>query len=199
MRSAARILKRGVVDIYWNLRGPLIRLPEVPLKPRSVLFVCKGNICRSPFAEHLASKFREEGRIPQMKFGSAGLEVSNAVPPPNEAVRAAERYGVQLENHRSRPLSLKMVESYDMVVGMEEWHRTALASSFAGYQNKLFLLACLASDQSRKESGYTAFNIRDPYGGPPRAFEECFERIERCIEELFKVTGLWSSSRVNAD
>ena len=185
MRTAARLLKRGVVDFYWTLRGPLIHVPTLPANPRSMLFVCKGNICRSPFAEHIALKLQGEGLVSGKKFGSAGLDVPKSISSPNEAIQGAKLYGIHLENHRSQSISLDLVESYDMIIAMEVWQYAALQSSFQYHHDKLFLLPLLDPKESAKYCGYAAFNIQDPYGGPPSAFEECFERIGLCLKSVF--------------
>lgn len=182
MRSAARLLKRGLIDIYWTFRGPYIRVPTMPADPRSVLFVCKGNICRSPFAEHLALKLQAEGVISGTKFGSAGLYVPKPISSPENAIQVARRFGVYLENHESQLISLKLVESYDMIVAMEAWQHAELRSRFVDQQGKIFLLPLLGPDEDL--SGYSACNIEDPYGGPPSLFRECFDRIQNCIRNF---------------
>ncbi|MFY4731257.1 low molecular weight phosphatase family protein [Nitrospira sp. BLG_2] len=189
MRAVGRQLKRGLIDLYWTVRGPRIRVPAVPANPRSVLFVCKGNICRSPFAEHLASKLGREGIISGIKFGSAGLHVPKPTPSPEAAIQVARHFGVDLENHRSLAISQDLVESYDMIIAMEVWQYTVLQSSFERHHAKLFLLPLLDPDRKGQEQGYAAFNIQDPYGGTAGAFEKCFERISQCIERTFKLNG----------
>lgn len=190
MRSAARLLKRGLVDIYWTVRGLGVRVPAIPANPKSILFVCKGNICRSPFAEHLALKLQDEGLISGMKFGSAGLEVPKPISSPKDAIQGAKPYGLNLENHRSQSISLELVESYDMIVAMEVWQYAALRSSFERHHAKLFLLPLLGPPGLPAHRGYAAFNIYDPYGGPPSAFNECFERVCTCLKSLFTTVGL---------
>lgn len=185
MRAAARQFKRGVVDLYWRIRGPRIQVPAIPANPRSILFVCKGNICRSPFAEHFASKLHRESMNSGIKFGSAGLYVPKPAPSPENAIKVARQFGVELENHRSQSISLELVKSYDMIIAMEVWQYAALQSSFEQYLDKLFLLPRLDSNRSGAEQGYAAFNIPDPYGGPVGAFEKCFERISLDIKWLF--------------
>lgn len=189
MRSAIRRLKRGLLDLYWTVRGRRISMPALPSKPRSVLFVCKGNICRSPFAEHLGIKLQNEGVISGLKFGSAGLHVAKPISSPDDAIRAAKRYGVCLESHRSQPISSELVSSYDMVIAMEAWQYAALQSSFPHHREKLFLLPLLDPHDQAERHGYAAFNIQDPYGGPLSDFDVCFERISKCVEGGLRLTA----------
>jgi len=187
MRHVLRRLKRGVVDLYWMFRGPWIRVPVIPAHPRSVLFVCKGNICRSPFAEHLASKLQGERQSSEIRFASAGLHVSQPIPSPENAIQVARQFGVDLEGHRSMAISRELVESYDMIIAMEAWQYVELRSSFALHQKKMFLLPLLDPNRLGEEYGYADFNIQDPYGGPRSAFEKCFERISRYLEKWIKL------------
>lgn len=189
MRSIARLFKKWLVDLYWTFRGLGIRVPAIPANPKSVLFVCKGNICRSPFAEHLALKLQGEGIVSGMKFGSAGLEVPKPISSPKDAIQGARPYGIHLENHRSQAISLELVESYDMIIAMEVWQYTALRSSFERHHEKLFLLPLLDPKELTTYRGYAAFNVQDPYGGPPRAFAECFERVSTCLKGLLTTVG----------
>src|SRR2546428_8440325 len=82
--------------------------------PRSILVVCHGNICRSPFAAVLL----------QRALGPAGIRVHSAGfigpnrPSPPEAVTAAARYGVNLSDHPSRVLTADLVRSNHLAVVM---------------------------------------------------------------------------------
>lgn len=189
MRSTARLLKRGLVDLYWTVRGPTIRGPAVPLNPRSLLFVCKGNICRSPFAERVAKRIAIEGGLSHIVFGSAGIRVSDPLSPPEGALRAAERFGVDLTSHRSRPISEALAASWDMIVVMEVWHLDAVRSAHAGINDRIFLLPSMEGQTAVKRVGYAGVNIEDPYGGALEAFVVCFGRIETCIRGLFRSIG----------
>ncbi|HEX2293425.1 MAG TPA: hypothetical protein VHH55_08930 [Gaiellaceae bacterium] len=80
-----------------------------------VLFVCTGNICRSPFAEAVA---RREG----LDAESAGLEAYAGAGPTGDAIAVARELGYDISSHRARPLSAEMVERADVVVGMTAAH-----------------------------------------------------------------------------
>lgn len=183
MKSVARLLKKHAVDVYWELRGPRLCLPAVPLYPKSILFVCKGNICRSPFAEHLARRLQGEGYAGDIKFQSAGLYVPKSVPSPSTAIEMARPFGVALDRHHAQPLSEQLVAGSDMVIAMEGWQFLALRESFPKSYGKIFLLPQLAPE---RYTGLAAFNIQDPYGGSSRDFQDCFERISRCLTTLFR-------------
>lgn len=180
------LLKRGVRDLYWTVRGQRISMPAMPSVPRSVLLVCIVNIFQNPFAEHLGVKLRQAGVISGLKFGSAGLHVSKPIPFPDDAIRVAKRYGVCLENHRSQSISPELVASYDRVIAMEARQYAALQSSFLHHREKLFLLPLLDSHGQAEQYGYAAFNIQDPYGGPLSDFDVCFERISKCIKAALR-------------
>jgi protein-tyrosine-phosphatase len=84
-----------------------------------VLFVCTGNICRSPFAEAVA---RAEG----LDVESAGLEAYAGAGPTDDAIAVARERGYDLSSHHARPLTEEMLQRADVVVGMTAAHVSAL-------------------------------------------------------------------------
>jgi protein-tyrosine-phosphatase len=84
-----------------------------------VLFVCTGNICRSPFAEAVA---RSEG----FDAESAGLDAYSGAEPTDDAIAVARELGYDLSSHHARPLTEEMLERADVVVGMTAAHISAL-------------------------------------------------------------------------
>lgn len=90
MRSAVRPLKKELIDNYCSRCAPRIHVSVTPANPRSMLFVCKGNFCRSPFPEQSALKMQGEGLVPGMKFGSVWLDVPKRIVSPNDAIRGAK-------------------------------------------------------------------------------------------------------------
>lgn len=196
MMAVASQIKRGLVDLYWMVRGTSIHVPALPARPQSVLFVCKGNICRSPFAEHVARKLfheRVRDREQPIVFQSAGLHVTAPKAPPETAIVVAHRFGVSLEEHRSQPISQELVAASDVIVAMEGWQYDELRFRFKGYEDKIFLLS-LFFRNAPSRFGYDAFNIRDPYGGSQGTFEECFEKIERSVKSLLIEIGVKSGA-----
>src|SRR3972149_10484204 len=89
-RRIKQALKGLWRDLYWYFCGARIKVPQLPVSPRSFLFVCRGNVCRSPFAEHAAKTIAQQLGIKGCEFGSAGIEVSQSEPSPSNAVEVAE-------------------------------------------------------------------------------------------------------------
>ena len=80
-----------------------------------VLFVCAGNICRSPFAEALARQLAAERGL-DVEFASAGEIALDGDRCPRDAVAVAKEYGVDLSSHRARRLTAEQRSAVDKVV-----------------------------------------------------------------------------------
>jgi protein-tyrosine phosphatase len=162
---------RASVGAYKRYRQ--IHWPEVS----RVVFVCKGNICRSAYAEH---RFRAWG----VKAVSAGLLTDPGKPAAVAAQQTALRRGVDLAAHRSRIISELPIAAGDLLVAFEPRHAkelTVLASDRVDVQVTL-----LALWSSTPRLVY----LHDPYGLSEPYFEKCFERIDRGLRGiLMRVPG----------
>jgi protein-tyrosine phosphatase len=152
---------------------------------KSILFVCKGNICRSPFAESIADKIALKRSLKKVVSSSAGLQVPISLGSPHEVLEVAEKFGVNLNAHKSNGITSRLAESSDMIVAMETWHVKRLREMFPMHGDKIFLLPLFESKNRRWKWSYERYNISDPYGKSLPYFQECFHRIERCIDEMF--------------
>jgi len=137
---------------------------------RRVVFVCKGNICRSPFAEAVA---RELG----LTAVSCGIEARAGAPADARAVRSAAEHGIDLSSHRATPADRLRLEQHDLLVGFETWHlRHPACVSNATHAHQSTLLGAWA----RSPNLY----IHDPYGTNRDCFRRCFLLIHRSVENL---------------
>jgi protein-tyrosine phosphatase len=176
-------IKSPFRDLAWDLRSRFIRQPRLPRNLKSALFVCRGNICRSPFAEHLA-RLISDSRGEDLIVGSAGLDVGRAVPPPPEAIEAAATFGVDLAEHLSSMVTHEQVESYDAVFAMEWGQVKELKTGYRQQADKFFLLP-LMNPSKNNLKGFQKFNIKDPYGGSAQEFIGCYKRIYACVDSIF--------------
>jgi protein-tyrosine phosphatase len=134
-----------------------------------LVFVCRGNICRSAFGNALA---RQLG-VPSDSFG---LEASSGTPADPVAARVATRLGVALPEHRARRAAEVPLGPGDLVIAFEPRHARALRE-IAGPSGAQVTLLGLHLQPRRP-------HIEDPYGLGDAYFERCFALIERGVREI---------------
>jgi protein-tyrosine-phosphatase len=137
---------------------------------RSLLFVCMGNICRSPFAERLALL-----QLPaDHRASSAGHFPDPGRRPPRQAVRAARRgFGVDLRGHRSRVLSRELVDAADAVFVCDAHNHAAVTELYPGAAERTHFLGALHPGGP--------LSVADPYGGAGSEYELAYGQIARAI------------------
>ena len=136
----------------------------------SLLFVCLGNICRSPFAEQLALRDLPADR----RASSAGHYPEPGRRTPPAAVAVARRFGVDLRAHRSRLLSRKLLEQADAVFVCDRQNHRAIAETHPWAIERTHFLGALSPD------GPLA--IRDPFGGAAAGYETAYGQLAAAIE-----------------
>lgn len=90
-----------------------------------VLFVCTGNICRSPIAERLATVYGNRLKIPQLKVSSAGTRAVISHPIHCDAAHVLRRLGGDPSNFAARQLTTKVATEADLILAMTRRHRDA--------------------------------------------------------------------------
>lgn len=122
-----------------------------------VLFVCTGNICRSPTAERLAAAYGDRFQVPNFTTSSAGTHavIGHAMHP--DAALVLERLGGDASNFGGRQLTPKIASSADLVLTMTKAHRDAVLELAPHKLRKTFTL----SEAANLASGFDAENIAD--------------------------------------
>jgi protein-tyrosine phosphatase len=189
---------RGVLrNALWTVRGARLRNPAVPSRVACVVFVCKGNICRSPFAAVLAARTLGAAGLGDVRSLSAGLWTKQSNAPPAAALEAARRRDLSLDGHVPRTLTAELVEDADMVLVVEPWQWDELRRRYPARHDRFFLLSHFEPDAA----SYGAFlhhHIVDPFGGTPEAFERCYARIDAAVGALVTAIGDASTARPQA-
>ena len=146
---------------------------------KTILFICTGNVCRSPMAEALfrhAVRGRGEFRI-----FSAGIGAMDGQPPTPHSVRAMRELGVDISWQRSRMLTADLVRSADLILGMTHSHVDTVALLYPHMAEKTFLLREFDETLEPYEK-----DIGDPIGGPYEIYVDCRDQIEQGIASLLK-------------
>jgi protein-tyrosine phosphatase len=146
--------------------------------PEKVMFVCYGNICRSPFAEYLWNA-RASGRWLNGNVAiSAGFHPLDGRTTPDWAIDLAAEYGVNLAHHRSRDLTNAMVESADAIFVMDRKNYREFIGQFPRAKNKVYFLGLFADSPWAE--------IDDPYGVTQDKARICYHRIVLSIKGVVK-------------
>jgi len=175
-----RAIKRPLRDLWWRLKAIGIRNPKLPERVESVLFVCLGNICRSPFAALVASS-RPAFSTPARRFASAGISTKQAARPPREACDAGSVYGAVLFDHLPQALTRELMDAFDLIVVMETSQLKELRRSYPDAIDRVVLLSLFDSEAT---GGYQRYNIADPFSQSRSVFDACYQRIDRAIATL---------------
>jgi len=137
----------------------------------SVLFLCLGNLCRSPFAEVAAMQ-----RLPGVSIASAGFLSHDGRPSPPHVVRTAQALGIDLSAARAHRVTAAQVAQADLIVCMDVSHLERMASEFPEAMGKTTLLGLF------RPGG--AVEMRDPYDLSPVATRAVFVEMLQAIDAL---------------
>jgi glycine hydroxymethyltransferase len=144
---------------------------------KTILFVCTGNVCRSPMAEGLfrhATAGRNDFRVL-----SAGIGAVDGQPPSPFAVQAMREIGIDISHQRSRRLTAEDVEKADYIFGMTHSHVDTVTLLYPQAAEKTFLLREFDDTLDPFEK-----DISDPIGGSYEVYVNCRDQIEQGIASL---------------
>ncbi len=149
----------------------------------NVLFVCLGNICRSPLAEGvLRKKLEEEGLLGRVRVDSAGLHgFHEGEPPDRRSIKAALARGYSLEGQLARKITQEDFYQFDLIIGMDFANKVALERvKPENSRAEIHLLLDFAENPAQRE-------VPDPYYGGAKDFEHIINLIESGTEGLVKI------------
>lgn len=146
-------------------------------RPRRVMVVCYGNICRSPYAEaYLRSSLQQAG-IPGIEVVSSGLYGPDRAANEQGAALALARR-IDLSRHRSKLFHASDATRSDLVLVMTRSQQAQLMRQFGVPRDRIELLG----DFDTEDPPYR--EIVDPYGHPDDVFRKVFDQIERSLDGL---------------
>lgn len=182
---ARRILFSSVAEDNdgTELRSATLTIKKLPMK---VLFVCLGNICRSPLAEGLFRKLvAEAGRADEFEIDSAGTGGWHVGERPDRRMReTAARHGVDLSDIRARRFDRDDLDDFDLILAMDRDNlRDILRVASPEQRAKVRLFRSYDDDPGG------ALDVPDPYYGGSDGFERVFRIVERTSRNLLEASS----------
>jgi protein-tyrosine phosphatase len=151
-----------------NARAQVVRLQHI----RSIIIVCYGNVCRSPYLEALLQR-----ELPQIRVTSAGF-VSPGRPVPPHSLTLSRARGLDLTAHSSRPIARANVAGTDLVIVMDSEQARRIAREYRISPDRIVVAGDLDPIICETRA------IRDPWGQPVEVFASSFDRLDRCATTL---------------
>jgi len=163
-------------------RGASVRRPFNPPLPRSartLLFVCQGNIIRSPFAAALFHRLLPSALRDRISTDSAGLDTTPGKAADPRALQLAKEFGVSLDRHRTQRLTPALVDRADLIFVMDALNMAKFVVRHPSATDKLFMLGAFSGPAkvSRPE-------IPDPYNGTLDDVRRCYQSISERLSVL---------------
>jgi len=146
-------------------------------KTSSVLFVCHGNIMRSPFAEQLA-RARLDATPRRLVVRSAGTDARADRPADPRALALAPRYGISLATHRAQRLSPELIDSSDLICVMDHRNEAEVISRYPRAASKTILLGGIEVGRDQPTA------IPDPYVMEAEDVTRVYDRLSSAVEAL---------------
>jgi len=162
-------------------RETSVQAPEETARPEHrILFVCMGNICRSPTAEgvlrHLVAAEAPELSVFADSAGTHAYHIGE--PPDPRARRAAERRGIDLSGLRARRVVPEDFARFDLVLAMDDFNVALLQDQCpAEHRERIQLFLDYAPDLGRRD-------VPDPYYGGSNGFEYVLDLVEAASRSL---------------
>ena len=141
----------------------------------SVLIVCTANICRSPMAEAILRRLISERQdADEWHVASAGTWAMDGSRPAFLSQHVMDMRGIDISLHRSQSTSLKLLLDFDLVLTMEDEHKTYLQGQYGEIADRIYLLSEMVGEM---------IDIPDPIGGELSDYQEIAYLLERILSD----------------
>jgi protein-tyrosine phosphatase len=151
----------------------------LPADVRIILFICHGNIIRSPFASTLLTFMIQSHGYHHIHVISAGLSANSGRRADARAVIVAKAFGVSLDDHVAQCVTSELVGEANVIFVMDYFNEARLLTRYPQAAKKVFLLGSFSAGDGELE-------IQDPYHGQASDIAECYERVKACLQNVLR-------------
>ena len=176
LHDVHRSIRHSSDSLLHAFRRRAARKKLLQFRGNSVLIICHGNICRSPFAEAVLRLMLPPGFTVQ----SAGFIAPGRSAPP-DGIGAARRFGIDLSRHCSQLVTRELVQASGLLVVMDPVQARDLVERFDASPDRIVVLGDL------DPVGIDTRTITDPILKSRDVYVDCYDRIDRCARELGRI------------
>lgn len=145
---------------------------------KKIMFVCSGNICRSPMAHYYMKKKIEEFKVEEIFVDSCGTHALDGEKATINAIEAISKYNVDLEGFQAKNIANTKIYEYDLILCLTKKHKEIILRFFKELEGKVYTLKEYADPDVKY------IDIDDPWGLSLEVYKECAKEIVENIDKI---------------